>query len=127
MADDFRSLRVWQRAKLLRDDLFTLSRGLPGDERYRLCDQMIRASRSVTANVAEGHGRYHYADGTRFLVQARGSLYELLDHLDVALACGYIQRVEFQDFEERIAMLARGLNGYIRHLRQARARDAHGD
>lgn len=122
MAEDFRSLRVWQNAKALRDQLFRLSKGLPVDERFRLCDQIIRASRSVTANVAEGHGRYHYADGIRFLIQARGSLYELLDHLDVALECGYIQRSEFQDFERRIAALARGLNGYIRHLRQARAK-----
>ena len=48
---------------------------LPRDERYRLGDQLLRAARSTTANIAEGYGRFHYLDN------ARGSCWEVLDHL----------------------------------------------
>ena len=46
-----------------------------------MVDQLIRATRSITANIAEGHGRYHFQENIQFCRQARGSLTETLDHL----------------------------------------------
>ena|SRR5687768_17022376 len=48
------------------------------------CETIIRASRSVTANIAEGYGRFHYTENIQFARLARGSLYEIIDHLTVA-------------------------------------------
>ncbi|NBS53827.1 MAG: four helix bundle protein, partial [Spartobacteria bacterium] len=54
---------------------------MPKEEKYRLGDQLTRASRSITANIAEGYGRFHYLDSSKFFSNARGSTYEVLDHL----------------------------------------------
>lgn len=47
--------------------------------------QMRRASTSVTNNIAEGHGRYHYQENTQFCRQSRGSVAELIDDLNICL------------------------------------------
>jgi len=63
---------------------------------------MIRASRSVTANIAEGHGRYHFQENIQFCRQARGSLYELIDHLYVAIDEKYIDNNSFTNIKTNI-------------------------
>ena len=92
----FESLKVWEEARALRREISQLVKEFPDKEKYRLSDQMIRASRSITANIAEGHGRYHYQENIQFCRQARGSLFELLDHITVArvrLLCIQFQMV----------------------------------
>lgn len=116
MKSDFRDLDVWKKGKELRIFVFNLIKKFPEEEKYRLSDQMIRASRSITANMAEGYGRYHFQDNIRFCRQSRGSIYELLDHIEVALECGYITNDEYlklnRDLEELLALL----NGYVKYL-----------
>lgn len=116
MKSDFRNLDVLEKGKELRIFVFSLVKKFPDEERYRLSDQMIRASRSITANIAEGYGRYHFQDNIRFCRQSRGSIYELLDHIEVALECGYINNDEYlkldRDLEELLALL----NGYVKYL-----------
>ena len=80
----FEDLDVWKVCRDLRTQIATIVRTFPKEEQYRLQDQLIRASRSVTANLAEGYGRFHYAENIQFARQARGSLYEIIDHLTVA-------------------------------------------
>lgn len=58
----FETLEVWKEARELRNEISKLTKKLPVNERFRLSDQMIRASRSVTANIAEGYGRYHFQE-----------------------------------------------------------------
>jgi len=79
---------------------------------------MVRASRSVTANIAEGHGRYHFQENIQFCRQARGSLYELLDHLTVALDENYISDDIFNNFKNKIFSIVKILNGYISYLKK---------
>jgi four helix bundle protein len=74
----FEDLDVWKVCRDLRLQVAAIVRTFPNEERYRLQDQLIRASRSVTANLAEGYGRFHYAENIQFARQARGSLYEIM-------------------------------------------------
>ena len=92
----FETLDVWIKSRELRNIISKLTRPFPSEEKYRLTDQMIRASRSVTANVAEGHGRYHFQENIQFCRQARGSLYELIEHLYVAIDEEYIDNNSFK-------------------------------
>jgi four helix bundle protein len=78
---------------------------------------MIRASRSISANIAEGYGRYHYQDNIRFCRQSRGSLFELLDHLEVALECGYVSPEEHAILNQSGEQLLALLNGYVKFLK----------
>ncbi|WP_347272787.1 four helix bundle protein [Candidatus Kuenenia sp.] len=114
----FETLEVWKKARELRKEISKLTKALPSDERFRLADQMIRASRSVTANIAEGHGRYHFQENIQFCRQARGSLYEVLDHLTVALDENYISEEEFNILKTKIFVVIKILNGYISYLKK---------
>ena len=64
----------------LRDlvETYGLAKRLPTEERYNLVAQMRRSATSVTLNIDEGYGRYHYLDSLRFFYIARGSLTETL-------------------------------------------------
>ena len=112
----FEGLKLWQQCRELRKKVADLTRTFPQDERFRLVDQLLRASRSVTANIAEGYGRYHYQENIQFCRQAGGSLYELIDHLSVALDEGYIDEDKFNRFRKEALDSVRVLNGYIKYL-----------
>ncbi len=113
----FETLDVWIKTKEIRKRISKLSKSFPSEEKYRLTDQIIRASRSVTANIAEGYGRFHYQENIQFCRQSRGSLYELIDHLYVALDECYIDTRLFSDLKKNINEAIRLLNGYIKYLR----------
>ena len=115
--NDFRDLEVWQKCKGLRENIWELCNQFPKEEKYRLSDQMIRASRSSTACIAEGYGRFHFQENIQFCRQARGSLYELIDHVDVALNCNYIERDFSENLSDQIKTAIRILNGYIKYLK----------
>ena len=92
----------------------------PNEERYRLTDQLLRASRSPTANLAEGYGRFHYGENAQFARQARGSLYEILDHLTVAHDEGLITLEIFESVRKDVYKAIVIVNGFIRYLTKAR-------
>ena len=117
----FEDLDAWKVCRNLRLKLATLSRAFPKEERYRLSDQLIRAARSVTANLAEGYGRFHYAENIQFARQARGSLYEILDHLTVARDEGHVTEETFKSVREDVLRAVRLVIGFIRYLSKAKA------
>lgn len=119
----FEDLEVWQKGRELRKDFSQLVKRLPSSEKFRLADQILRASRSVTANIAEGYGRFHYQENIQFCRQARGSLFELLDHLTVVHDEGYIDEEKFRGFRKQVFEVIRMLNGYIKYLKQRKSND----
>jgi len=93
--DIFEELEAWKMAKDLRMETFKLVKKFSANEKFRLADQIIRSSRSVPSNIAEGFGRFHYQENIQFCRQARGSLSETLDHLICALDEDYINEETF--------------------------------
>jgi len=78
----FEELEAWKAGREFRIFVFrSIVPVLLKSKEFDLCDQIKRASRSVTHNIAEGHGRFHFLDNCRFCSQARGSLNEVLDQL----------------------------------------------
>lgn len=116
----FEDLDCWKKATLLRRTLSELVKGFPQDEKYKLRDQIIRASRSVTANIAEGFGRFHYQEYVQYCRQSRGSLYEIIDHLIVACDEGYISKEEMNKLKSEIESCLAVLNGFINYLVKAK-------
>ena len=115
---DFRDLEVWKQCKVIRAEIWKLCKTFPKDEKYRLSDQMIRSSRSATDCIAEGYGRFHYQENIQFCRQSRGSLYELMNQMDTALECEYIDQNYFNDMIKEIKSAIRLLNGYIKYLKK---------
>lgn len=93
-----------------------LTNTFPSEERFRLTDQMIRCSRSITNNIAEGFGRFHYQENAQFCRQSRGSLSELIDHLLIAFDEKFISAEELEKFRAEITECLTLLNGYINYL-----------
>ena len=115
--NDFRDLKVWQECSAIRRDVWAQCKSFPQEEFYRLTNQMVRASRSATANIAEGYGRFHYQENIQFCRQARGSLYELIDHLTVTGECGYLEPMVCTQLIEKIKAAIIRLNAYIKYLK----------
>ena len=117
----FEDLDVYKKARELRKRMYAAARKLPDFEKYELGRQIRRAAVSLTNNIAEGHGRYHYLDEIKFQLQSRGSLAELLDDLNVCQDEDYLPTVEIVELKERAKKVQRLINGYIRFLRERKA------
>ena len=111
-------LEVYKISVDIRQAISKFSKELPNEEKYKLKDQMVRSSRSVTANISEGYGRFHYQEQIQYCRQARGSLFELKDHLSVALEECYIDENKFKSKVENIENAIKKINGYIKYLQK---------
>jgi len=117
----FEDLDVYKKAREFRKRMYAAARKLPDFEKYELGRQIRRAAVSLTINIAEGHGRYHYLDEIKFQLQSRGSLAELLDDLNVCQDEDYLPTTEIVELKERAKEVQRRINGYIRFLRERKA------
>jgi len=116
----FESLECYKVGVELRKEISILVKLFPIEEKYRLADQMIRCSRSVTNNIAEGYGRFHYLDNAKFCRNSRGSLMELLDHLLIAYESEYITLEQLTAYRQKINKNNALINGYIQYLLKAK-------
>jgi four helix bundle protein len=112
----FENLEVWRAARALRQFIATLTKKFPASELYSLTSQIKRSSRSVTANIAEGYGRFHYQENIQFCRQSRGSLEETKDHIYTALDEDYISGDDFNNFILQYELCLKLLNGYITYI-----------
>ena len=78
----FEDLEVYQLAREFRKTMYRVAKRLPDIEKFGLASQTRRAAVSLTNNIAEGHGRFHYLDQIKFTLQSRGSLEELIDDFE---------------------------------------------
>jgi four helix bundle protein len=106
---DFKDLEVWRVARELRREIYRVARTLPDFEKFALASQLRRAATSVTANLAEGFGRFGYQENAQLCRQARGSLYEARDHLTTCVDEGYLEASE----GERLDKLAQSECGAV--------------
>jgi four helix bundle protein len=113
----FEDLEVYRSAREFRKAMYAVTRRLPGFEKYDLASQIRRASVSLTNNMAEGHGRYHYPDQIRFFLHSRGSLEELVDDLNVCLDENYLSGDETKKLKAQASSVLALINGYLRYLR----------
>jgi len=114
----FTELETWKQARKIRIIASGLAKTFPPEERFRLGDQLIRCSRSIGNNIAEGHGRFHYQDNVRFCVIARGSLSETLDHMIIAKDEEFITGDVFSSFQADYDQCLKLLNGYIQFIKK---------
>jgi four helix bundle protein len=116
----FEDLEAWKAGRELR--IFVFQQIVPilkNLKEFDLLDQIKRASRSVTHNIAEGHGRFHFLDNYRFCSQARGSLNEVLDQFitchDDSLIGDDLYHIGRDHFNKTLRIL----NGYMSWLKRS--------
>jgi len=116
---NFEELEVWKKARALKNEVFETVKSFPSEEKFRLTDQLIRSTRSVSSQIAEGHGRRTFPDRIRFCIIARGSLSETLNHFIDAADCSYITDEKLLYYRNKIDEVERILNGYINYLEKS--------
>ena len=127
----FEDLQVYEVAREFRKAMYQVARKLPEEEKFGLANQIRRAAVSLTNNIAEGHGRYHFLDQIRFTLQSRGSLEVLLDDLNVCQDEQYLVGEEITSLKKDGWRVRQLIDGYIRYLRQqttsavSRVKDEH--
>ncbi len=115
---DFTTLKAWIKCREVKIFFYKkIIPLLPKEEKFNLDIQIRKASVSITANISEGYGRYHYKEGVQFYRISRGSLYELKDHLLSCNDFGYIKRELMQEGENLIESAKITLNGYINFVK----------
>jgi four helix bundle protein len=113
----FEDLNAWKLSRSFKIMIRNYTKQFPTHEKFGLISQIIRSSRSVSANIAEGWGRYHYQENIQFCRHARGSLFETLDHLIEAKDCEYITEIQFTTAKMEFDICLKVLNGYISYLK----------
>lgn len=108
---NYKKLIAYQRAKEMVKEVYGLLKKFPREEQYALCDQLRRASTSVTSNIAEGTNRQTYPDKIHFLEIAYGSLMEVHSQMDVACDLGYITPDDLSHLENTIVGVVKPLSG----------------
>ena len=112
-------LRVFRDAEELAVEVYQLTKTLPTDERYGLCQQMRRAAVSVVSNIAEGCGRDGNRELVRFLFIALGSTTELEAQLRLSRRLAYLELNDCQKIEELARHVERMLTNLVVRLRPA--------
>jgi four helix bundle protein len=79
----FENLDVYKKAIDFADEIYELTKDFQKGN-YYLADQLNRAALSISANIAEGNGRYHKADRANFFRIARGSAFECIPLLEMS-------------------------------------------
>lgn len=113
----FEDLEVYKAAREFRKEMYAVTRKLPGFEKFELASQIRRAAVSLTNNIAEGHGRWHFLDHIKFVLQSRGSLEELIDDLNVCEDEGYLPLTQIAELKQQGWRVLKLINGYLRFLR----------
>lgn len=117
------TLEVYILAKEYRREVIKTANTFPKEEKFLLTSQIKDSARSITANIAEGYGRYHYQEAIQFCRIARGSLLETYDHLSSALDENYIPEPLFTELKAKKEILHQKLNGYIAYLKRRKQED----
>ena len=114
-------LEVWVRAKNFALSVYKeVVPRLPSDEKWNLTQQLKRAAQSIPANIAEGHGRYHFLDNVRFCYIARGSLTELQSHMELAHDLGFLPDEIYKRMTTQAESVGKQLNNYIAYLKRSK-------
>ena len=117
----FEDLEVYKAAREFRTAMYGVSRRLPESEKFELASQIRRAAVSLTNNIAEGHGRFHFPDQIKFMLQSRGSLQELVDDVNTCEDEKYLSPPEVAQLKQHGWHVLKLLNGYLRYLRDKKA------
>ena len=114
----YRKLIAYQKAKEVVKRTYKLLKKFPKEEQYAMCDQLRRASISITSNIAEGMNRYsvkmnRYSvkDKNHFLEMAYGSLMEVSSQFEIAEELGYINNADRKNMDVLIDEVARLISG----------------
>ena len=112
-------LDIYQMAEDLSDSVWEICINWDYFTKDTIGKQLVRAADSISANLAEGHGRYHFNDRLKYCYYARGSLEETKSWISKAIRRKLI-KTEISEINHAIELLPKKLNAYIKSIKKAR-------
>ena len=110
MIRSYKDLEVWKMSFDIAMSIYKRCKKFPKEEIYSLTSQIIRSSRSISANITEGWGKRKYEKIFKHhLIDALGSALETINWLDFALSCEYISKEEYQSFIQVLESISKML------------------
>ena len=107
--EEFTELDVYCRASSVARSIFVLSKNLPPVENS-LRGQLLRASRSIGAQIAEAWGKRPYPRHfIAKLTDADAEQREVRHWVNVALDCGYVRKEDAETIFEQLSEVSRML------------------
>lgn len=117
MIFEFEKLDVWHKAMELTEAIYKATHTFPAHEQFGLTSQLRRAAVSIPVNIAEGKGRRSRKEYAQFLYNARGSLYETVALLKIALQLQYLSNDKYQQILQLVETVMSKLSGLINYLK----------
>ena len=114
-----KKLEVWKKSMEMVLEVYQITKGFPGEEKYGLIAQIRRAAVSVPSNIAEGAARNTKREFINYLHTAQGSLSELDTQLELSLGVGYLASESLKPIQDLIQSIDKMLTGLIKSLRRA--------
>ncbi len=118
----FEQLWVWQKAFKHMLEIHEFCKKLPGEERFKIRDQIERSSSSVCDNIAEAYMAYYYKDNIKGLLTARRETGETQNHIYKLIGKHYLNQDIAQDWIGKYGEIIRGINGFVNYLRRKAGR-----
>ena len=116
---NFEDLESWQKAIELAVRIYKITKQYPKEELFSLVNQMRRAASSVSANLAEGCGRYNYREKLQFYRIANGSLLEVKSFCYLSEKLSYISKSQLEELLLLIVSCQKLISGLIRGVKTA--------
>ena len=112
-------LDIYQMAEELSDRVWEICIKWDYFAKDTIGKQLVRSTDSISANLAEGHGRYHFNDRLKYCYYARGSLKETKSWISKAMRRKLI-KTEISELNHAIELLPKKLNAYIKSIKKVR-------
>ncbi|MGK0388508.1 MAG: four helix bundle protein [Maribacter sp.] len=113
---NFKDLKVWQKARILVTNIYSLTKAFPKEEMFGLTNQMRRAAVSIPSNIAEGCGRGTNRQLAQYLDIAQGSSTELETQTILAFDLGFISENQKEEHCQKINEVQKMIRGFKRTL-----------
>ena len=113
----YKELIVWQKSMDLTSAVYKISLDFPKEEKFGLTQQIRRCILSVPSNIAEGFGRHYSKEFLRFLLIARGSLYEFQTQIYLVESMGFLRKDITDKIDQNSNEIEKLLNGLIKKIR----------
>lgn len=110
----FTELEAWREGHKFVLLVYKAVKNFPREERFGLANQIVRASVSITGNIAEGFSRKGSKEKIQFYYTAMGSLTEVQNQLLIARDIHYIDSQMFRELAERSVVVSKLLRGLIK-------------
>lgn len=113
----FEEIQAWQKAYEVTLQIYKITAASYFAKDFGLRDRICRATVSIMANIAEGHGRRTNVEFANFLNIARGSVAEVRSHLYIALGLNYIDQSQFDELYQKLTEISRMTLSLAQYLR----------